>query len=362
MNKLFLFVFFLIPVSCFSQLTILDLAKFTIGQDKLSARNKIKNYFQTAARFSKRDIIYNVSDYEFENSNFNFCNNASYDFMYLDSILSHVKISMTYSYDKEKDEHEQYLKAIYQLFRDIKQSNDLFKILPEYSNLNLDQVEKKVDSLNFFSNSKKKDEYFSERYYYGENTYLIKNNKSDPQLIRLNTAILKYYKPDSSFDKIVMFLTVELTSIKYQDVTYDERYLSSTRTLLNEKKDIDLTFQNGVYVLPVTLNGVLKLNFILDLGASDVSISPDVFLVLYKAGTINDSDFIGTEQYQFADGSKAKSDVFLLKSITIGEITITNIKASISNNINTPLLLGQSALKQLPSYKIDNSNHKLIIE
>ncbi len=79
----------------------------------------------------------------------------------------------------------------------------------------------------------------------------------------------------------------------------------------------NLTFENGVYKLPVNLNGVMTLNFTLDLGASDISLSPDVFLVLYRAGTINELDFIGTETYKFADGSTAKSNVFNLKTVKI---------------------------------------------
>jgi len=93
-----------------------------------------------------------------------------------------------------------------------------------------------------------------------------------------------------------------------------------------------------------------------------VSLSPDVFLVLYRAGTISESDFIGTETYKFADGSTAKSNVFNLKSLKIGDFELKDVRASISNNISSPLLLGQSALKKLPSYRIDNQNNKLVID
>jgi len=117
-----------------------------------------------------------------------------------------------------------------------------------------------------------------------------------------------------------------------------------------------------VYNLPVKLNDNLTLNFILDLGASDVSISPDVLLVLLKTGSISESDFIGEETYQFADGSTAKSKVFNLKSLKIGDIEINNVRASVSGSVNSPLLLGQSALKKLGKYQIDNNNSVLIIE
>ena len=59
--------------------------------------------------------------------------------------------------------------------------------------------------------------------------------------------------------------------------------------------------RGGVYEIPVIINGSLKLNFIFDAGASDVSISPDVALTLVRTGTVTDADFLGTETYKFAD-------------------------------------------------------------
>ena len=126
--------------------------------------------------------------------------------------------------------------------------------------------------------------------------------------------------------------------------------------------EIQLAFVNNVYELPVTINNALTLNFVLDLGASDISISPDVFLVLVKSGSITESDYIGNQLYKFADGSSVKSKVFNLKKIKIGNIEIENVRASISNSIDAPLLLGQSALKKLGEYKIDNTRSILIIK
>ena len=93
-----------------------------------------------------------------------------------------------------------------------------------------------------------------------------------------------------------------------------------------------------------------------------MSISPDVYTVLYRAGKIDEDDYIGNATYTFADGSKAKSNVINLKKLVIGDIVLKNVRASISNSINTPLLLGQSALKQLGKYSIDNTNKQLVIE
>ena len=44
--------------------------------------------------------------------------------------------------------------------------------------------------------------------------------------------------------------------------------------------EVPLIESGGVYEVPVLVNGVLKINFIIDSGASDVAISPDVALTL----------------------------------------------------------------------------------
>ena len=85
-------------------------------------------------------------------------------------------------------------------------------------------------------------------------------------------------------------------------------------------------------------------------------------LTLIRTGTIQSNDFIGTQVYSFADGSTAKSDVFILHEIKIGNYLIKNVTASISNSINAPMLLGQSVLQRLGKFSVDNNNHTLIIE
>lgn len=118
----------------------------------------------------------------------------------------------------------------------------------------------------------------------------------------------------------------------------------------------------GVYEIPVLINGVLKLNFIFDAGASDVSISPDVALTLIRTGTVTDKDFLGTETYKFADGSTAKSKVFLIKEIQLGNKKVSNVKASISNSVKAPLLLGQSVLNKFGKVTIDYNIGVIIFE
>jgi hypothetical protein len=86
---------------------------------------------------------------------------------------------------------------------------------------------------------------------------------------------------------------------------------------------------SDVYIIPVTINGTLPLDFVLDSGASDVSIPADVVLTLIRTGTLTKGDFIGTQTYQLADGSSAPSDVFRIRSLKIGSVVLENVIASL---------------------------------
>ena len=120
--------------------------------------------------------------------------------------------------------------------------------------------------------------------------------------------------------------------------------------------------EGNVYEIPVTINDVLKISFIFDSGASDVTVTPDVASTLIKTGTVNASDFIGTQKYVFADGSTATSKVFIIRKLTIGNHTVSNVRASISKSINAPMLLGQSVQQKFGNIVIDNNTHTIIFE
>ncbi len=110
----------------------------------------------------------------------------------------------------------------------------------------------------------------------------------------------------------------------------------------------------GVYSVPCTLNG-LKLSFIFDTGASDVSISSTEALFMLKNGYLNSNDILGEQKYSNATGDISVGTIINLRKIEFAGLTLNNVRASVVHTLNAPLLLGQSALKQLGEYRIDGS-------
>jgi len=119
--------------------------------------------------------------------------------------------------------------------------------------------------------------------------------------------------------------------------------------------------KGGAFYVPVSLNGALTLDFLIDSGASDVAIPADVVMTLIRTGTIGQSDFIGEQTYVFADGTQIKSKTFRLRSIQVGSKVVENVVASIAS-VNGNLLLGQSFLGGFNSWSIDNKNHALVLD
>jgi peptidoglycan hydrolase-like protein with peptidoglycan-binding domain len=123
---------------------------------------------------------------------------------------------------------------------------------------------------------------------------------------------------------------------------------------------IPLTYTNGIYTVPVIINGVLPLHFTVDSGAADVSLPADVFLTLLRTGTIGTEDYIGSGKYRLADGSTVESDRFYIRELRVGPYVLTKIAASIENVSSTPLL-GQSFLSKIGTWTIDNDRHVLVL-
>jgi clan AA aspartic protease (TIGR02281 family) len=132
----------------------------------------------------------------------------------------------------------------------------------------------------------------------------------------------------------------------------------STQSLDGE--NISLAKKGGVYQLPVEINGVITLHFVLDTGAADVNIPADVALTLHRTETIQDTDFLPGKTYTLADGSKLNSARFLLRSLKIGNRRVANVAASIGP-VSSTLLLGQSFLEKLGTYGIDSQRQVLTI-
>jgi len=121
---------------------------------------------------------------------------------------------------------------------------------------------------------------------------------------------------------------------------------------------VSMRKEGGVYLVPITVNG-LNLDFIFDTGASSISLSSAEAMVMLRQGQITQDDIVGQKQFQDATGGVSVGTIVLLRTVQIGDITLENVEASIVDNIQAPLLLGQTALAKFGKVTIDY-NHNTI--
>ena len=121
---------------------------------------------------------------------------------------------------------------------------------------------------------------------------------------------------------------------------------SSAQEIITMRND------NGIYTIPCTVNG-LKLRFIFDTGAADVSISATEALFMLKNEYLSIDDIVDNANYTLADGTILENTIINISEIKIGSKTLTNVRACVVKNVSAPLLLGQSVIKELGPWYID---------
>lgn len=144
-------------------------------------------------------------------------------------------------------------------------------------------------------------------------------------------------------------------NVRTEQTQSRERKSSGGKSVVKMKKS------DGVYFVPCKINGT-EMEFIFDTGASDITMSLTEAVFLYKQGKLKKDDFIGTQHYQIADGSIQEGAIVVLRTVQIGNRTMKNIQASIIDNFDAPLLLGQSALSKFGKISIDYNLNEITFE
>jgi clan AA aspartic protease (TIGR02281 family) len=127
------------------------------------------------------------------------------------------------------------------------------------------------------------------------------------------------------------------------------------------RTEVPLREEMGTYVVPVEINGIVSLDFTVDSGAAAVAVPEDVFKTLMRGKTISAADFLGEDTFVFADGSTGTQRIFRIKSLQVGDTTLSDVIGSVVPEGGS-LLLGQSFLSRFSSWSMDNGKHVLVLE
>lgn len=145
------------------------------------------------------------------------------------------------------------------------------------------------------------------------------------------------------------------TKVNASEVTLPENSKYESRNVLQ------MEVENGVRYVWIEINGI-RLRFIFDTGASSICISPAEATVLYRQGTLRKEDVLDIEYFQDATGRISEGTKINLREVKIGNMILQNVKATVVDNINAPLLLGQTVLDRFGRIEIDNENREIIFK
>jgi clan AA aspartic protease (TIGR02281 family) len=116
----------------------------------------------------------------------------------------------------------------------------------------------------------------------------------------------------------------------------------------------------GTLAVPASIDGAPPMSFIVDSGASLVSIPWDDAEPFIKTGLIKPGDFQGEEPFQLANGERVTARIYRLHSLKVGDREVKDVLAAVYRG-HGPRLLGQSFLKRFKSWSIDNGRRVLVL-
>lgn len=152
--------------------------------------------------------------------------------------------------------------------------------------------------------------------------------------------------------------TIYSFRLKMKD--YFPKFVENKNKSAAKFQTISLLKSGKTYFIYITI-GNKKRKYVLDSGASDVTIDESSYKQLVESGSINFKHKMADAKYQIADGSMKTYKRTLIPEFLVGDIVIENIVATIVPD-GQPLLLGKSFLDNFKTWKIDNSKSELIVE
>lgn len=167
---------------------------------------------------------------------------------------------------------------------------------------------------------------------------------------------------EKMFNAIKYLISLAKENIDYQNIDDDpfasQNFSRSFEVISkNSSETIKLINDNGVYKINVKF-GLISKQFVLDSGASEISISTNLEKELIHNGLLKKEDYIEPGLYKIADGSIVSCRRIRIRQLKVGNIAVKNITASIGSS-STPLLLGKSFLDKFNQWSINNDSQTL---
>jgi clan AA aspartic protease (TIGR02281 family) len=119
--------------------------------------------------------------------------------------------------------------------------------------------------------------------------------------------------------------------------------------------DVPMKRKDGNLWVSAQINNVVTIDFVVDSGASDITLPKDVYQTLIRSGTLTKANYISTTQFSIGDGSQVAGLKFKLASLQVGDQVLKDVVASVMPSDSATPLLGLSFLSRFQAWTIDNN-------
>lgn len=154
----------------------------------------------------------------------------------------------------------------------------------------------------------------------------------------------------------LLIISIIISACNNQSKKVNVPFVENSSDYYAEDVVVPFNDYGGVRTIQVKINDCSEFPMIFDTGCSGMTLSVAEVYVLAKQGCITADDIEGYGYSTIADGSIVQNMIINVKQIQIGDLICHDIKASVSNNENAPLLLGNGVLNQVESFSTDNLN------
>lgn len=146
-------------------------------------------------------------------------------------------------------------------------------------------------------------------------------------------------------------ITWACNKLKTQAQANDNRVAASKKN--GNVIEIRLRKEGGVFFVPIKIDGLPEIPFVVDSGASEIALTDDIFRVLIRTGAIKKADFLKHGQMSIADGTVVNVRRIRVHTVEIGGRSIEGLEAVILPSTATAPLLGQNFFKRVEPWNID---------
>lgn len=178
-----------------------------------------------------------------------------------------------------------------------------------------------------------------------------------------NKRGLKVSIKDLKDENSVVFNEIIVNCVNKPGVIKNKENNANKNNVFGKKnfENIPIINVNEINKVKISFGNISKY-FIIDSGASNMTISSNLERELLLEGLIKKENYSDDENFSTADGSIITCRIIILNNINIGGFIVNNVKIAVVKNDKSDLLLGKSLLNKFKKWSIDNQKSILYLE